>query len=511
VIDTARLGKSALLAVVLLPAGCLPATAEPRGAAPTATPSATTLASSAPGACAHPTPGPDRAPAGAITVDPAVPGDLSTKTTAAPPGTTFWLAPGRHALGTGQFAQVVPKDRDTFVGAPGAVLDGAGINAYAFTQKASGVTISNLAIQDFRAPRNEGVVNHDSADGWVITDDVIQNNSGAGLMAGSHQQVRNSCLRDNGQYGLNAYQSGDHISGLVLEGNEITGNNTDDWETKAPGCGCTGGAKFWAVNGADIRGNWIHANHGPGLWADTDNNDFLIEDNVITDNDGAALFYEISYNLTLRHNDIERNAAVQGRSYAARGDNFPVAAIYLSESGGEPAVPARTDRIDVEDNALRDNWGAVTVWENADRFCNSPANTSTGYCTPLVPDHTTCSAPGIAMQPLYDRCRWRSRRIDIHDNVFVVDGSARCVPAAARNALLSNFGTFPAWSPYKGQVVEDAITFHQDNSWHHNTYRGRWQFMAHDTHGVLTAGQWQQSPYSQDTDSTFTDGDSDAC
>src|SRR5262249_44382069 len=149
--------------------------------------------------------------------------------------------------------------------------------------------------------------------GWVISDDVIQGNSGAGLMAGAHEQVRDSCLRDNGQYGLDAYQAGGHIVGLEIEGDEITGNNTDNWENRKPGCGCTGGAKFWAVNGADIQHNWIHGNHGPGLWADTDNNDFLVADNVIDDNDGPAVLYEISYNLTLRHNDIERNALVQGR------------------------------------------------------------------------------------------------------------------------------------------------------------------------------------------------------
>ena len=37
---------------------------------------------------------------------------------------------------------------------------------------------------DFVPPQNEGVVNHDSADGWVIEHATIQNNSGAGLMAG---------------------------------------------------------------------------------------------------------------------------------------------------------------------------------------------------------------------------------------------------------------------------------------------------------------------------------------
>src|SRR5881275_3058294 len=65
-----------------------------------------------------------QAPAGAVTVDPAVEGDLSAKTRTAPAGTTFWLAPGTHQLVPDQFGQVIPKDGDVYLGAPGAVLDG---------------------------------------------------------------------------------------------------------------------------------------------------------------------------------------------------------------------------------------------------------------------------------------------------------------------------------------------------------------------------------------------------
>ena len=74
--------------------------------------------------------------------------------------------------------------------------------------------------------------------GWVIEHATIQDNSGAGLMAGARQKVRASCLRDNGQYGMNAYKGGGAISDLVVEDNEIVGNNTDDWETRRKGCGC---------------------------------------------------------------------------------------------------------------------------------------------------------------------------------------------------------------------------------------------------------------------------------
>ena len=33
-----------------------------------------------------------------------------------------------------------------------------------------------------------------------------------------------------------------------------------------------------------------------------------------------------------------------------------------------------------------DNWGGVILWENSNRFCNSPDNTSTGYCTLVEPE-----------------------------------------------------------------------------------------------------------------------------
>lgn len=448
--------------------------------------------------------GPATAPPGATTVDPAVPDDLAVKTRANPPGTTFWLMPGTHRLGDDRYDQVTPKDGDTYLGAPGAVLDGRGINQYGFTGQAKDVTIRYLTVRGFVAPRDEGVVNHDSGDGWVIEHNAIENNSGAGMMAGAGQQIRGNCLRANGQYGINAFKEGNTIKGLVVEGNEITGNNTDDWETRDPGCGCTGGVKFWAVNGADVRGNWVHDNRGPGLWADTDNNDFLIENNVIENNDSAAIMYEISYNAIIRNNTIRRNNWVEGRKYAANGDGFPVAAIYISESGGEPRVPARTSKIDIYGNTLQDNWSGITLWENADRYCNSPANTSSGTCTLLVPNESRCSAPAIESAPLYSDCRWKTQRADIHDNRFELDPAVvGCTTACGRMAVLSNYGTYPDWSPYHGDVVRDAITFDQDNTWHGNTYVGPWTFMPHDTDRILTLMQWQALPYRQDQGSTM--------
>lgn len=443
--------------------------------------------------------GPSSPPAGAVTV-PA--GDNSAVDFGR--AVTYWFAPGTHTLGTAQFDQIIPATGAAFIGGPGAVLDGQFKNAYAFTQHASNVTIKYLTITRFGAGglganNNEGVVNHDSGDGWIIAHNTLINNAGAAMMSGARQQMIGNCVKDNAQYGLNAYKADDSITDIVLDGNEFVGNNTWDWEAKIDGCGCTGAMKFWAVDGADIRNNWIHHNHGPGIWADTNDNDFLIENNVIEGNESEALFYEISYNLIFRNNTVRNNTWKQGREFAARGDQFPIGTVYMSESGGDPRWPARTSFVEIYGNQFENNWGGVIGWENADRFCNSPANTSGGYCTRFA-QLSQCVQPGIASEPLYSNCRWKTQRMRVHDNTFSFDPAALGCSTVycGHSGLLSNWGTYPTWSPYQGSKVQDAITFRQDNLWASNAYVGPWQFVAFETGRLLTLNQWRAAPYLQD-------------
>ncbi|MFC5822448.1 right-handed parallel beta-helix repeat-containing protein [Nonomuraea insulae] len=451
--------------------------------------------------------GPTTPPSGAV----VVPAGDNSGVDLRKANTTYYFQTGTHTLAADQYAQIIPGNGATFIGAPGAVLNGQGLNRYAFGQQATGVTIQYLTITGFVAPRDEGVVNHDSGDGWVVEHNTIRDNSGAGLMAGATNKIRGNCFKDNGQYGLNAYKSGNTITGLVVADNEFTGNNTEDWEHQVPGCGCTGGMKFWAVNGADVTGNWVHGNHGPGVWADTNNNDFLIEDNLIEDNDSLAIFYEISYNVVIRDNTIRGNAWASGAERATKGDPFPEAAIYLSEADGEPRVQARTSKIEITGNLLENNWGGITAWANADRFCNSPAST-TGDCTLIVgPTNTSqCAAPAIAGEPLYTNCRWWTKNVDIHHNTFAFDPSAvngGCpTQYCGHMALLSNWGTFPEWSPYKNDVIQKSIVHGSNNSWHDNTYTGPWQFRVTDMGSRIVPGQWVGPQYGQDAGSTFDGG-----
>ncbi|MDQ6613921.1 MAG: right-handed parallel beta-helix repeat-containing protein [Actinomycetota bacterium] len=459
--------------------------------------------------------GPTSPPSGAVVVTPGGTG-LDILTLSHPAGTTFYLLSGVHTLGKagspGIYDQVIPKSGDVYIGAPAAILDGQNVDHAAFTQQAASVRIQYLTIQHFNQRGNEGVVNHDSGDDWIIDHTSIVANHGAAMMAGARQQVTYDCLADNGQYGINGYQLAGGITGMVIDHSEIARNNTDDWEKKQPGCGCSGGLKLWNTRSSRVTNDWIHDNNSAGIWVDGTNVDVTIQSNLIEGNHSEAVIYEISYNGVISGNTLRRNAIGKGRQFAARNDNFPVGAIYISESGGDSRVTPGSPLIDIHDNVFDNNWSGVTVWENADRFCGSGELAT--MCTLVNPGAntaTTCRAPAsdgsINVAPYYDDCRWKSQNVKVHNNTFTVDVSVVGLNCSnvycARQAVFSNFGTYPSWSPYKATVVEQAITFNQGNVWSNNTYNGAWQFMAHDTAQPLTFAAWQAAPYHQDAGSGY--------
>ncbi len=420
------------------------------------------------------------------------------------PHTTYWFAAGTHTLGTGQFSQIIPADDDTFIGAPGAVLDGQRENLYAFTTPARDVKIRYLTIQHFGAPgenNGQGVVNNGQGPGWQIDHVIVRDNAGAGVMLGARNVLTQSCLEDNGEYGF--IGAGPDIR---VDHNEIAGNNTDNWEVRRPGCGCSGGAKFWDVDRAIVTSNYIHGNLGPGLWADTDNRGFEVEYNYFAGNQGEGFIYEISYNLMLAHNTFVRNALTAGPRLAG----FPDPAVYISESGADSRVPGPYgSTLTITANTFIDNWGGVVLWENADRYCGSEVNTSTGYCTLVNPSEATvghCGTPSmIRIQPYYSDCRWKTQNVVVSRNDFIFDPTRMgpsCLPVkyCGFNGVFSQLGS---WPPYRGTAVADHITFDQNNHFLSNTYVGPWQFVVHEQGNVVSWAQWRAYPYRQDAGSSL--------
>jgi hypothetical protein len=100
--------------------------------------------------------------------------------------------------------------------------------------------------------------------------------------------------------------------------------------------------------------------------------------------------------------------------------------------------------------------------------------------------------------------------VHVRENTFEFDSETPgCRSLCGRMAVLSNWGTFPTWSPYKAWAVSDAITFQQENRWYDNRYYGPWTFVAHNTSRALSIDQWLAAPYNQDACSTF--GESEGC
>ena len=453
--------------------------------------------------------GPANAPAGAI----VVPAGNNSSLDMRQAGKTYWFAPGIHTLGTGQYDQIIPSDNSTYIGGPGAILDGQGKNQYAFTQHARNVTIKYMTIRNFVAPMNEGTVNHDSGETWTMQYNTVTNNGGAAIFLGAGNVASYNCLKDNSQYGFQGYGPDGGESNIVLDHNEIVGNNTGNWEARIDGCGCTGGGKFWDVRNVRVTNNYVHDNMSVGLWADTNDNNFLFEGNWIEDNDGQAIFWEISYNAAIRNNVIRHNLVVEGPNRLKSRDNFPDAAIYISESGGDARVPydlVGSPTIDISNNLIDDNYNGVTLWENADRFCGSPANTSTDYCTLVnssVATLSTCNSSNITKVPYYSDCRWKTQNVKVHHNTFKMDPANffSCPTSmCGRNAIFSNYGTYPSWSPYKADTITKAITYNQGNVFSNNTYVGAWNFTALDTSHFVSPSAWKAAPYNQDAGSSFS-------
>lgn len=419
---------------------------------------------------------------------------------------TYWFTSGEHRLGPGMYTQIIPGDGATFTGAPGAVLDGAHANDYAFSGDATHVTIRYLTVENFGGwgdNQNQGVVNHNSAPYWTIDHVTIRNNAGAGVMLGSHDTLDHDCLADNQQYGFNAYTASG-VSGLVITHSEISGNDTYNWESHDSGCGCTGGGKFWDTDGAVITDNYIHGNHGAGLWADTDNRGFEVSGNYISGNYSYGFIYEISYNADITWNTFARNGLGEG----PRNPGFPASAIYISESGGDSRVPGPSSgHLTISHNTFSDNWSGVILWENSDRFCGSPANTSTGYCTLVNPAQSTLrscgSADDVEKTPYYDDCRWKTRNVSVDHNVFdfaptAVGASCQPTTGCGFQGLFSEYGTYPSWSPYHGTTVERHITLGQNNHFSDNVYNGPWQFMVMQQGTIVNWQVWNGGPYRQD-------------
>jgi hypothetical protein len=448
------------------------------------------------------------APAGAVTV-PAGDDSAVNFSTA---DTTYWFAPGVHTLGTDVYNQIDPADGDTYVGAPGAVIDGQNDNEYAFEGMYNdlsdeNVTIEYLTIQDFSPNQGGGAVNGNGNNGWTEKYDLMQDNSpGAAMMLGGDNVVSDNCLTENGEYGFNGASYVDETYGSTFTGGAtnitFTDNDIADNNTQKTQSGIEGGGKFWQDGDVVVTGNYVHGNiESPGLWMDTDNAGFLVQDNYFADNGGEGLMYEISYNADIIDNTFADNGIYGGEG----NEGFPTGAIYVSESGGNSSVPSTyAGELNIQDNVFQDNWGGVVVYQNSNRYSGDgqdpgtltpPSGTSVD--TWINSAQTTCPANLSETSPVdYNSlCQWRSQDVTVQDNTFEFNPSdsifgGQCTEdnSCGQNGL---FSIYSSTSAYPGYSVCNNISNNQDNVFQDNAYTGPWTFVYFNQGDTEGPSDWQ--------------------
>jgi hypothetical protein len=433
-----------------------------------------------------------------------------------------------HTLGTNLTNEIEAKDGDTFIGAPGAVINGQNLNSVAFDAStangpSSGVTVEYLTIENFTAGSSgdgEAAVDHDLGPNWTIQYDTIENVAGVGISMGSNTVVEHDCITDNGQSGIQSFGE----SNLTVNDNEISYNDSAgryDQVNSPVQCGCAGGIKFLETDGAQITGNYVHNNGDVGIWLDTDNTGINISGNYIAKNYNEGILYEISYNAQITNNTLVENALGGGPLSGTQYEN-PMAAIFISQSGSDSrAGSTYGSEFLVSGNDLINNWGGILVYDNSGRVCG----TSGVACTLIAPslwawdNASTCSANFDAADggnpDYWDLCRWKPQNVKVQNNVFSLNpatvdaalpsGSAQCTPTNfcgyvglyAYNAggTYQPPGCPSGNSPPFDCQTEDSVnvSYKWGNSFSGNTYYGPWQFWAFNQGDLDSWSTWTGS------------------
>lgn len=206
------------------------------------------------------------------------------------------------------------------------------------------VTIANLVLEHAANEAQVGAIENRqisppaAGSGWQIKDNEVRHNHGIGINVASASIVTGNIVHHQGQLGMGA-----EGNDSVVRDNEISFNGTAgydiEWEA--------GGIKSWMTERLTLKHNYVHDNVGPGIWTDGGALDTTYEYNEVRDNWSAGLIHEISYDASIRHNEISGNGK-RGKGWAWD------AGIIIQSSGG-------IELIDVSGNSVASNSNGITV------------------------------------------------------------------------------------------------------------------------------------------------------
>jgi hypothetical protein len=452
--------------------------------------------------------GPSSPPPGAVTISTSQ--NIQGKVNNYPNGTIFYIESGIHYVN----GQIIPKQNDTFIGAPGAILDGQYAVSYAIGSvyvgsnplKISNVTIEYLTIQNFGTPygnAQSGVINPDPEQkGWVIAYDTIRDDDGAGVMDSTHDNVSYDCITEDGQYG---FQALDH--NWTLTHDEISWNDMDNFGSTPFNCGCSGGGKAWVSANGIATNDYFYNNIGPAFWADTNNRVINVSDDYFLNDIGEAIIFEISYNSKIYHDTLI------GEGLDAAGNEAPgfaTPAIYINQAGGSGNISNTFAVFQIMNNTLLDNVGGIVVYSDSDRYCTSSEDPTT--CTIIdksVANLTSCknvNSDEFSENPaLVLDCIWWPENVLVANNYEVYNKTHAESGCKAEGIVCGYTGLFSLYGVegYQAWFVANKITRDMNNTFNNNTYVGKWLFDGCDQGEQDNFTVWQ-SRYGQDLQSLYS-------
>lgn len=134
----------------------------------------------------------------------------------------------------------------------------------------------------------------------IMEDCVVEGMNASGASFGGEDLLVRRCVfRDNGQEGFDACRAHRlRFTGCLVENNN-TKNFERDWEA--------GGNKLALCRDVVLEQSRFVRNRGNGIWFDIGNVDCVVRQCLIAENEGAGIFYEISYGLRAQDNVVVGN------------------------------------------------------------------------------------------------------------------------------------------------------------------------------------------------------------
>jgi hypothetical protein len=229
--------------------------------------------------------------------------------------------------------------------------------------------------------------------GWTLEhnnfhDSYGQPGEGVAFYGGDESTIEYNCFARMG-----GYAGGGSGTGGSFDYNEIleTAYKPD------PGCGCSGGGKWWGTLNANIIDNaFVEDGLGgqPAIWLDNGNTGTLIEGNYFYRDAGSAIVNETGYNIRVDDNLFLDDGWGDGRGQGSNNGG----AVNINSSGGFNIPGSRYEKsISVSGNYFINDWEGVNIWQSGLRSCESSGEgwpVDSSYCSGGFPNTATTAAGG---------------------------------------------------------------------------------------------------------------------